>query len=214
MNKVELKGSVLLAPLPVALVSCGTEKNANVITIAWCGVASSHPPKIYVSVRKERYSYEILKSQREFCLNLVSEDLVPAADWCGFRSGKDCDKFAEMGFEKQKATQVSCPMIAQSPVSLECRVEQIVPLGSHDMFIAEVVASHIDEDLIEEGRINFEKARLATYQHGEYYRVGRHLARFGFSIQKKYVKLHGKGVSAKLSTPLAKRKQNVKSVKK
>ncbi|MBR2975073.1 MAG: flavin reductase family protein [Clostridia bacterium] len=198
MAKVQLKGSVMMGPLPAVMASVGTMESSNVITIAWTGVLCSNPPRVYISVRPERHSYQILHDTKQFVINLASKPLTAAVDYCGFKSGRDVDKFAEMGFTKQPAAFVDCPMIAESPINLECKVFDVVNLGSHDVFMADVVAVHVDESIMVDGKVDFAKAGLINYQHGEYYANGKHLGRFGFSIQRKYIKANGKGVAAKI----------------
>lgn len=211
MAKVQLKGSVMMGPLPAVMVSVGTMENSNVITIAWTGVLCSNPPRVYVSVRPERHSYQMLKQTGEFVINLAGKDLTAAVDYCGFKSGREVDKFAEMGFDKEAASVVACPMIKQSPINLECKVFDVVNLGSHDVFMADVVAVHVDESIMVDGKVDFAKANLINYQHGEYYANGKHLGRFGFSIQRKYIKQNGKGVTAKIeNAKFTKRNPNKK----
>lgn len=186
MPKVAWKGGALLAPVPPVLVSCGTMKKPNLLTIAWTGIINTQPPKTYISVRPTRYSYNLIKSSGEFVINLTTAELVRAADFCGVRSGKDFDKFALMGLTPQEATKVSSPMLEQSPVSLECRVTEIIPMGSHDMFISDIVAVNIDPQYIDkDGKLHLERCSLAAYAHGEYYGLGKKLGSFGFSVRKK-----------------------------
>lgn len=208
MSKVSIQASTLLAPLPAVMVSVGDYDKANVITVAWTGIVCSQPPRMYVSIRHDRFSYDILKRTGEFVINLTSEQLLAACDYCGIRSGRDMDKFAEMGFTKEKADYVATPMIAESPVTIECKVFEVLNLGSHDMFLADILAVHVDENIMVDGKIDYAKARLVNYQHGEYYATGRHLGRFGFAAQKKYIAKYGRGVTAKLPTGgLTKRKK-------
>lgn len=208
MSKTILKGAPLLAPLPVIMATVGDMQNSNIITIAWTGVVCSQPPRVYISVRHERHSYEMLKKSNEFVINFVSERLLAACDYCGIRSGRDIDKFAEMKFSMLPATQVSAPLIAESPINMECKVFDVLNLGSHDMFLADVVAIHVDDDIMTDGKIDYRKANLVNYQHGEYYATGRHLGRFGYAAQRKFIAKYGKGVdvdSSKVKT-LTKRK--------
>lgn len=198
MSKKTLPGATLLAPLPAVMVSVGDSNNANVITVAWTGIVCSQPPRLYVSVRHDRFSYDILKRCGEFVVNLTSEKLLAACDYCGIRSGRDIDKFAEMGFTKERGDVVAATMIAESPINLECKVFDVLPLGSHDMFLADIVAVHADEGIIVDGKIDYAAARLVNYQHGEYYATGRQLGRFGFAAQKKFISRYGKGVNAVL----------------
>ena len=208
MSKVQLKGANLLAPLPVVRVSVGDMDKANIITVAWTGTVCSVPPRLYVSIRHDRYSYEMLKGSGEFVINFTTDKLLPACDFCGIRSGRDLDKFAEMKFTKGKANFVSAPLIVESPINIECKVFDVLNLGSHDMFLADVLAVDVDEEYLDEqGAIDYAKAHLVNYQHGNYYASGRHLGRFGFAAQKKYIDNYGKGVDATaVGVPLAKRK--------
>lgn len=194
MSKITLKGATLLAPLPVVMATVGDVDNSNIITIAWTGVVCSQPPRVYISVRHERYSYELMRNSPDFVINFVSEKLLAACDYCGIRSGRDIDKFAEMKFTKAPATQVSAPLIVESPVNLECKVFDVINLGSHDMFLADVVAVHVDDDIMTDGKIDYRKAKLVNYQHGEYYATGRHLGRFGYAAQRKFIAKYGKGL--------------------
>ena len=208
MSKVQLKGANLLAPLPAVMVTVGDYENSNIITVAWTGTVCSVPPRLYVSIRHDRYSYEMLKSSGEFVINFTTDKLLPACDWCGIRSGKEVDKFAEMKFTKGKASFVSTPLICESPINIECKVFDVINLGSHDMFLADVLAVDVDEEYLDDnGAIDYSKAHLVCYQHGNYYATGRHLGRFGFAAQKKYIDNYGKGVDATaVGVPLAKRK--------
>ena len=187
MSKTVLKGATLLAPLPVVMVSVGDKTDSNIITIAWTGVVCSQPPRVYISVRHERHSYEMLKRTGEFVINFTTEKLLAACDYCGIRSGRDINKFAEMKFSKEPASQVAAPMIAESPINMECKVFDVLNLGSHDMFLADVLAIHVDDELMTDGKIDYRKANLVNYQHGEYYATGRHLGRFGYAAQRKFI---------------------------
>ncbi|MBQ8434258.1 MAG: flavin reductase family protein [Clostridia bacterium] len=200
MSKIQFKPSTMLGPLPAVMVSCGDMQNSNIITIAWVGIACSQPTRVYISVRPERYSHHIIKESGEYVINLTSERLLAACDYCGIRSGRDVDKFAEMKLTKQAGSVVSAPMIAESPISLECKVFDVISLGSHDMFLADVVAVHADESIVDEsGKIDFALAHLVNYQHGDYYRCGRQLGRFGFAAQRKFIAKHGKGLDVDMS---------------
>ena len=169
MSKVQWKGSTLLAPVPAALVSCGTVENPNALTIAWTGITCSDPPMTYISVRPQRHSYGIIKESGEFVINLTTGVMARATDFCGVRSGREMDKLAAAGLTVEPAQEVAAPVIAQSPLALECRVKQIIPLGSHDMFLAEIVAVDVEEKLLDEaGKLHLEKAGLMAYSHGEY----------------------------------------------
>ncbi len=186
MEKRVLKPGAMLAPAPAVMVSCGDMEKSNIITIAWTGIVNSNPPMTYISVRPERHSYEIIKNSGEFVINLTTKNLVFATDYCGVKSGRDIDKFEQMKLTKEKASKVSAPMIAESPINLECRVKDIIHLGSHDMFLAEIVAVNVSESIIDaSGGIRFEKCALAAYAHGQYFALGAELGRFGYSVRKK-----------------------------
>ncbi len=200
MAKIQFRPSTLLGPLPAVMVSCGDMQNSNIITIAWVGIACSQPARVYISVRPDRFSHHLIKESGEYVINLTTERLVPACDYCGIRSGRDVDKFAEMKLTKEQGAVVSAPMIAESPVSLECKVFDVISLGSHDMFLADVVAVHADDSIVDEkGKIDFALARLVSYQHGDYYRCGRPIGRFGFAAQRKFIAKHGKGMDVDMS---------------
>ena len=186
--KQSWKPGTMIYPLPAVLVSVGeTEQEYNLFTVAWTGTVCTNPPMCYISVRPERHSYEILKRTGEFVINLTTARLARATDWCGVRSGRDYDKFSEMGLTPVAATQVKAPVVEQSPVSIECRVRQVIPLGSHDMFIADVVNVLVDEEYIdkESGKLDLQRAELITYSHGEYFRLGDVIDHFGWSVRKR-----------------------------
>lgn len=186
MAKVMWKPGTFLYPLPAVMVSCGTMEQSNIITVAWTGILNTNPATVYISLRPERYSYSIIKEQKEFVINLTNEKLAYATDWCGVKSGRKVDKFATLKLTKQRANFVSCPMIEQSPVSVECRVKEIKELGTHHAFIAEVLAIHADEKYIEQtGRFDIAKCNLIAYSNGHYYTLGKKVGRFGFSVEKK-----------------------------
>ena len=188
MAKLKWKGGALVAPVPPAMISCGNEadRSSNIITIAWTGIINTHPPKTYISVRPSRHSYKLIKESGEFAINLTSEALVRHADYCGIYTGAKIDKFAKCGLHKEEASEISCPLIAESPLSLECRVTDIIPLGTHDMFIADIVAVDVDGQLIDaQGKLRLDKAHLAAFAHGEYFALGKKLGDFGFSVRKK-----------------------------
>lgn len=187
MSKTTFKPGTMLNPVPAVMVTCGrTPEEQNIITIAWTGIVNSEPPVTYISVRKSRFSHDIIEREGEFVINLTTGKLVAAADFCGVRSGKDTDKFRETGLTKEKADNVNCPMIAESPVNLECKVTEIKEFPTHDMFLAEIVAVHVDDALLDEkGRLALEQAGLTAYSHGEYFALSRRpLGRFGFSVMK------------------------------
>ena len=186
MAKRTLKGGALLSPLPPTMVSCGDMENSNIITIGWTGILNTIPPKTYISVRPTRYSYEMIKEKGEFVINLTPSQLVKEADYCGIYTGKKVNKFEKCKLTKIKGTQVDAPMIEECPISIECKVTDIIPLGSHDMFMADIVAINVDENLFDkEGKMHFEKANLVAYAHGEYYELGKKIGKFGFSTNKK-----------------------------
>lgn len=177
----------MLYPLPVVMVSCQRpEERPNIITVAWAGTVCSDPAMLSVSVRKERYSHRILKETGEFVVNLVTKELVYATDFCGVKSGRDVDKFKETGLTPIPSTYVKAPSIMESPVNLECRVTEVLELGSHDMFLAEVEGVTVDKDFIDEkGKFHLNDTGLVTYSHGEYFLLGEKLGKFGYSVQKK-----------------------------
>ena len=186
MSKVTWKPGTLLAPVPAVMVSCGTMEKPNIITVAWTGIVNSDPAMSYVSVRKERFSHELILKSGEFVINLTTSALARATDLCGVKSGRNTDKFTLAKLTPEPASLLSCPMIAQSPLSLECKVTQVLPLGSHDMFLAEIVAVNVDESLLDEkGKLHLSRCGLLSYAHGEYFSLGRRLGGFGYSVRKK-----------------------------
>ncbi len=187
MAKQIWKPGNMLYPLPVVMVSVRDKKgNDNIITVAWAGTVCTNPPMVSISVRPERHSYQMIKESGEFVINLVTKDLVFATDYCGVKSGRDVDKFKEMKLKKEKAEKVAAPLIAQSPVNLECRVTECKELGSHHMFVAELVSVHIDEKYMDEkGKFHLNETGLVTYSHGEYFALGKRLGSFGYSVKKK-----------------------------
>ncbi len=186
MGKVMWKAGTFLYPLPVVMVSCGTMEKSNIITVAWTGILNTNPATVYISVRPSRYSYDLIKNQGEFVINLTSKNLVRATDWCGVKTGSKVDKFKEMKLTKEKANFVKCPMIKESPASIECKVKEIKEMGSHHVFIADVLAIHADEQYIDEkGAFDISKCDLITYANGGYYSLGKKLGKFGYSVQKK-----------------------------
>lgn len=186
MAKQLWKPGNMLYPLPVVMVSVTDEKGKNnIITIAWAGTICSNPPMVSISVRPERYSYDILKETGEFVINLTTKDLTYATDYCGVKSGRDVDKFKEMNLTALPGKEVKAPLIAESPVNIECKVTQVIPLGSHDMFLAEVVAVHVDEKYMDEkGKFHLDKAEPIAYSHGDYLATGELLGTFGYSVKK------------------------------
>ena len=186
MPKQFWKGSALLAPVPAALVSCGTPDKPNVLTIGWTGIVCTRPPMTYISVRPERYSHDIIRDSGEFVINLTTSAMVRTVDYCGVKSGRDIDKFAVCGLHTQPAEKVTAPLIEECPVSLECKVTESKLLGSHTMFLAEIVGIDVDERYIDsKGKLNLQQCGLAAYAHGEYFALGRKLGDFGYSVRKK-----------------------------
>ena len=183
MSKLQWKGSTLLAPVPAALVSCGTLEKPNALTIAWTGITCSDPPMTYISVRPERYSYDIIKESGEFVINLTSGAMARATDFCGVRSGREMDKLAATGLTVEPAKEIAAPVIAQSPLALECRVKQIIPLGSHDLFLADIVEVSVqDRFFLPDGSIDEAAMELVGYAHGKYFVLGEALGFFGYSV--------------------------------
>lgn len=187
MSKQQWKPGNMLYPLPAVMVTVrGKNGEDNIITVAWAGTVCTNPPMVSISVRPERYSCHMLEESKEFVINLTTEKLCYATDYCGVRSGRDVDKFKEMKLTKTEASLVNAPMIEESPVNVECRVEKIEKLGSHNMFIARVLAVHADEAYMDEnGRFDLNKACPMVYSHGEYYGLGKKLGSFGYSVKKK-----------------------------
>ena len=186
MSKQIWKPGNMLYPVPAVLVSVAdSEGKDNLITIAWTGTVCSDPAMTYISVRKERYSHHMLKENKEFVINLVSKEICRAADFCGVRSGRDLDKFKATGLTREKASTVNVPLVKESPVNIECKVTQVLELGSHDMFLAKVTAVQVDESLLDEkGKLDLNKAHLVAYSHGEYQTFDNILGTFGYSVKK------------------------------
>jgi flavin reductase (DIM6/NTAB) family NADH-FMN oxidoreductase RutF len=186
MSKITWKPGTFLYPIPAVMVSCGDMENSNIITVAWTGILNTDPAMVYISVRPSRYSYKLIKDSGEFVINLTTEKLARATDWCGVRTGEKFDKFKEMNLTKEKANFVNCPMIKESPVSVECKVKEIRELGSHHMFVADVLAINADEKYIDEnGAFDISKCNLMAYANGGYYSLDKKIGKFGFSVQKK-----------------------------
>ena len=187
MAKQEWKSGNMLYPLPAVMVSVSDGQGKdNIITVAWAGTVCTNPPMVSISVRPERYSYEFLKKTGEFVINLTTEELAYATDYCGVKSGRDVDKVEVLHRTKEKGSFVKAPMIGESPVSIECKVEEIRKLGSHHMFIAKVLAVHAEESYLnEKNKFEFNKSRPLVYSHGEYYGIGKRLGDFGYSVRKK-----------------------------
>lgn len=186
MSKVVWKPGNFVYPIPAVLVTCGDEKKSNVMTVAWTGTLNSSPAIAYISVRKERYSYNIIKENKEFVINLTNEKLAYATDWCGVRSGAKYDKFKEMHLTKEKANFVKAPLIKESPVSIECKVIDEIDYGSHTTFVGEVLSIDVDDKYIDKnGSFDISKCDLIAYANGGYYELGRKIGKFGYSVEKK-----------------------------
>ena len=186
--KQDWKPGTMIYPLPAVMISCGSnEEEYNIITVAWVGTICTNPPMCYISVRPERHSYPIIKKNMEFVINLTTKDMSRQTDWCGVRSGKDYNKFKEMNLTPGKAAMVSAPIIEESPLNIECRVKEIISLGSHDMFIADVVNVKADEKYInkETGKFELDSSNPLVYIHGGYYETGKKIGKFGWSVEKK-----------------------------
>jgi flavin reductase (DIM6/NTAB) family NADH-FMN oxidoreductase RutF len=194
MSKIDFKPGTMIYPLPAVMVSCGEiPEEYNIITIAWTGTICSDPPMCYISIRPGRHSYGIIKRTGEFVINLTTEELARATDWCGCRSGRKYNKWKEMNLTAIPSKIVKAPSIAESPVNIECMVKQVIPFGTHDMFIAEVVNVAADEAFINyEGAFSLTKARPLVYNHGHYFGLGKKIGKFGWSVEKK-AKAKGKG---------------------
>lgn len=185
-DKISIGAGTILSPVPAVIVTCGSLEKPNALTIGWTGILCSTPPKTYISVRPERYSYDIIKQSGEFCINLTTSALARATDYLGVRSGRNEDKLAKLKLSVSPAQKIGAPMLDASPVSIECRVERIVPLGTHDMFIADILAVNAARELLDDkGRLCLDKADLLAYCHGEYFALGKKLGRFGYSVKKK-----------------------------
>lgn len=187
-EKLVWKPGTMLNPVPVVMVSVGDiDGQKNIFTVAWTGTICSDPAMVSISVRKQRFSHPIIMQSKKFVINLVSEDLTYATDWCGVKSGKDFDKFKEMKLTAVKAPNSSCPMIDEAPISLECSVTQVIELGTHDMFLAKIDNVCVSKDLIDPktDALDISKAKLVAYSHGHYYKIGEQIGRFGFAVKKK-----------------------------
>ena len=189
MSKIAWKPGTMMAPLPPALISCGTLEKPNVMTAAWTGIVCTEPTLVYVSIRPSRYSNELIRQSGEFVINVPTVELAKAVDLCGVKSGRDTDKFKLAGLTASACEKIGAPQVAESPVSLECKVKEITSLGSHDVFLAEVVAVDVDEKFINSKQaLDLEKAGLLAYAHGFYYALGRKIGKFGWSVEKKSTK--------------------------
>ena len=178
----------MLYPLPAVMVSCGTKsEDYNIITVSWTGTINTDPPMVSISIRKERHSFKIIKESGEFVINLTTEEIVRAADWCGVKSGRDFDKFKEMKLTAVSASKIKTPLIAESPVNIECKVSQVIELGTHHMFLAKVVAVNVEERFLDKqtNKFDLRQTNPIAYLHGSYYSLGENLGRFGFSVRKK-----------------------------
>ena len=187
MSKQTWRAGNMLYPLPAVMVSCAREgEKPNIITVAWAGTTCSSPAMVSISVRPDRYSYDIIKETGEFVINLTTERLARATDYCGVRSGRDVDKFKEMNLTPGPSVHVKAPCIEESPVNIECRTKQILELGSHHMFVAAVLGVNVDEQYLDKnGKFQLNKAGLMVYSHGEYFGLGKKLGKFGYSVQRK-----------------------------
>ena len=186
MTKITWKPGTMLSPLPPALITSGTKKSPNVMTAAWTGIICSEPALTYISLRPSRYTYDLVKKNREFVINLPTVKIANAVDTVGVKSGRDINKFALCGLTAEPASKIKTPQIAECPVSLECKVLEIRSFGTHDMFLAEIVAVNVDEQYVnKEGALDLEKAGLLAYAHGFYYALGKKIGKFGFSVEKK-----------------------------
>ncbi len=201
MAKVSWKGSALLAPVPPVMVTCGSGEEANIITIAWAGLINTHPPRVSISVRPQRHSYGLIKASGEFAINLTPASLIREADYCGMYTGAKVNKFEKTGLHPEAASVISSPIIAECPLALECRVLDILPQGTHDLILADVVAVDVDEAIIDEsGRLCMERAGLSAFAHGEYFALGETIGKFGFSAVKK-AKATPRPVASKPASP-------------
>lgn len=186
MGRVIWKSGTFIYPIPAVLVTSGNMEKSNIMTVAWTGILNTNPATVYISVRPERYSFGLINENKEFVINLTNERLLYATDWCGVKSGKDFDKFKKMHLTKEKAKFVKCPIIKESPVAIECRVEEAIPLGSHTMFKASVLSIDADEKYVDEkGAFDIQKCDLIAYANGGYYSLGKKMGTFGFSVRKK-----------------------------
>ena len=187
MSRQQWKPGNMLYPVPAVMVSCKRQgEKPNIITVAWAGTICTNPPMVSISIRPERYSYDIIRETGEFVINLTNEDLVYATDFCGVKSGKDIDKFKEMSLTPIALEHVGVPGIGESPVNIECKVKEIKELGSHHMFLAEVIGVSVDETYMDKtGKFDLNLSRLISYSHGEYYTLGRKIGKFGYSVEKK-----------------------------
>lgn len=207
MAKQSWQPGAIMAPIPPALVSCGSLAQPGLLTVGWTGIINTRPPKTYISVRPERYSYPLLKESGEFVINLPSANLVRAVDFCGVRSGRDTDKLAQTSLHLEPAAEVAAPMVAECPINIECRVFQVLPLGSHDMFLADIVKVHINETCLDKnGALDLARCNLLAYAHGSYFALGEKLGTFGYSVRKRPAKKPGGQKASAKKTPHRKRR--------
>ena len=186
MAKITWKGSALLAPVPPVMVTCGDMEKSNIITVGWTGIINTHPPRVSIAVRPTRHSYQIIKDSGEFIIHLTPASLIRECDYCGIYTGAKVDKFEKTGLHKVPASVVACPIIEECPLALECKVIDVLPQGTHDLFLAEVVAVDVEDSILDEnGKLCMDRAGLAAYAHGEYFALGKKIGTFGFSAAKK-----------------------------
>ena len=186
MSKQEWKSGTFIYPIPAVMVSCGSMEKSNILTVAWTGILNTNPAQVYISVRPERYSHDIIKETGEFAINLTTSELTYATDWCGVKSGANVDKFKEMNLTKEKLNHIQCPGIKESPVTIECKVKEIRSMGSHDMFIADVLSIDADDKYMDEnGAFDITKCNLIAYANGKYFEMGKKIGTFGYSVRKK-----------------------------
>ena len=186
MKRLDFKAGAMLSPLPAVMVTVGNGEESNVLTVAWTGILSTDPPRAYISVRPGRYSHKFLEENGEFVINLTTEALARTTDYVGVYTGKKVDKFEKCRLTAEKCFKISAPAIAESPLTLECKLREIIPQGSHDMFIADIVATGVDESLIDEkGSLHLGRANLSAFAHGEYFELGKTVGSFGYSVRKK-----------------------------
>lgn len=190
MKKQKWKPGNMIYPLPAVMVSCGDQAKSNIITVAWTGTICTNPPMTYISIRPERYSYNLIKQKGYYVINLTTKKLLKATDFCGVRSGRDCNKFKEMQLNSIFTSETGCPMIEESPVNIECKVKEIIQLGSHHMFISDVINVYVDEQYMDKNnKFHLNDSDLITYSHGAYFTLGQQLGTFGYSVAKKKKKL-------------------------
>ncbi len=202
MAKITWKGSALLAPVPPVMVTCGDMEKSNIITVGWTGIINTHPPRVSIAVRPTRHSYQIIKDSGEFIIHLTPASLIRECDYCGIYTGAKVDKFAKTGLHKASASVVACPIIEECPLALECKVIDVLPQGTHDLFLAEVVAVDVEDSILDEnGKLCMDRAGLAAYAHGEYFALGKKIGTFGFSAAKKQ-KRNGTALPQKAGPPV------------